>query len=329
MRNTHPAMSRQARLLISVGLLVFSVQLGSGCSRKPEGKAPPEPVAVTPADADLVLALLPERNVFEQKVKYLPLQAYLSHELGLKVYFKLLDNYEHIFDEIMNDKVDGGFWGSMNGAIAQARGGVEMLARPVWQDESSTYWGYVFTLVENGIEPDPRTWRGRSIAFVNRATTAGFLYPMSLLRASGIAANPVDFFSKAIFAGSHDAAIIAVLQGEVDMGACKNTIYREFMDRNPELAPRFAVLSASPEVPSNGLGVSASLDENLKRRLKEVLTGMHLSQEGKQALAEFGALRFIATSFEDYAPVIEMARAADIDLKEWPLRDVRASRPYR
>ena len=146
---------------------------------------------------------------------------------------------------------------------------------------------------------------------------------------AGVEQEPPDFFSKAIFSGSHDAAIIAVLQGDVEMGACKNTIYQEFMGRNRDMASRFRILATSPEVPSNGLGVSPGLDPDLKKRLKEALINMHLAPEGRTALADFGAIRFVETTFEDYAPVLEMAEKAAIDLKDWPLRDVRDARPYR
>jgi len=300
----------------------------AGCGKAPE-KAPETIASSDAGEADLIIALLPERNVFEQKVKYLPLQGYLSEKLDINVNFKLLDNYEHIFAEILDGSVDGGFWGSMNGAIAQVRGGVQMLARPVWKDSTSTYWGYVFSLADSGIDSDPKTWEGRSIAFVNKATTAGFLYPMSLLREAGVTEDPADYFSKPIFSGSHDAAIIAVLQGEVEMGACKNTIYQEFMERNPELASRFRIISTSPEVPSNGLGVRSDLDEELKLRLKRVLVSMHNDEAGRKVLSDFGALKFIDTSSQDYAPVLEMAEKAGIDLTDWPLRDVRDARPYR
>jgi phosphonate transport system substrate-binding protein len=284
---------------------------------------------VTEENADLIIALLPERNVFEQKRKYLPLQEYLSDKLDQTVYFKLLDNYELIFSELLDDKIDGGFWGSMNGTIAQIRGGVEMLARPVWPDGSSTYWGYVFTLKGSGITADPVTWSGRSIAFVNKATTAGFLYPLSVLREAGIDDDPADYFSRAVFSGSHDASIQAVYQGEVEMGAGKNWIYQEFVSEHPEVAEKLVVLAESAQVPSNGLGVRPNLKEDLKESLKAVLIGMDSDPEGRRALERFGALRFIETSAGDYQPVIDMAEVAGINLAEWPLRDVRGARPYR
>lgn len=322
--------SRRPLLLLafSLGFVLFAL-LAVGCGKTPEDSPAPTVTVLNEESADLVIALLPERNVFEQKKKYLPLQNYLSAKLGISVYFKLLDNYDHIFTELLDRKVDGGFWGSMNGAIAQLRGGVEILARPVWEDNTSTYWSYIYTRKGSGITSDPNTWSNKSIAFVNMATTAGFLYPMSLLREAGITADPGEYFSRAIFSGSHDASIMAVFQGEVDMGASKNTIYQEYIDRHPEVRDGLVIIATSPQVPSNGLGVRPDLSDSLKKSLKEVLTSMADDEEGQSVLKQFGALRFIETSFDDYRPVIDMAESAGINLVEWPLRDVRGARPYR
>jgi phosphonate transport system substrate-binding protein len=317
--------------ITSLCLLLFAILalLTAGCGKSPEEPPPPSVTVLNEESADLVIALLPERNVFEQKKKYLPLQNYLSEKLDISVYFKLLDNYDHIFAELLDSKVDGGFWGSMNGAIAQLRGGVEILARPVWDDNTSTYWSYIYTRKGSGITGDPATWSKRSIAFVNKATTAGFLYPLSLLRKAGIDAEPGEYFSRAIFSGSHDASIMAVFQGEVDMGASKNTIYQEYIDRHPEVREGLVIIAESPQVPSNGLGVRPDLPDALKKRLTVVLLSMTDNEEGRAVLKQFGALRFIETSFEDYRPVIDMAESAGINLAEWPLRDVRGARPYR
>ena len=91
-----------------------------------------------------------------------------------------------IFTEILEHRVEGAFFGSMNGAIAQLKGGVEILARPVDLAGVSTYTGVVFTTVDSGITKDPKTWKGKRVALVNKVTTAGYLYPLSLLRLSGL-----------------------------------------------------------------------------------------------------------------------------------------------
>jgi phosphonate transport system substrate-binding protein len=210
----------------------------------------------------------------------------------------------------------------MNGAIAQLKGGVEILARPVDLAGVSTYSGLVFAKIDSSITRDPKTWKGKRIALVNKATTAGYLFPLSLLRLSGYQGEPEAYFKQTTFTGSHDAAILAVFNGESDFGACKNTIYEEYTKLHPEIQRNLAVLASSAQVPSNGLGVRPDLDPQLKRQLREALIAMSERPDGQRALRQFQAQRFIATGAGDYEPVFTMAKQAGLDLAAWPLREI-------
>jgi len=306
------------RLLLVAAALVVAL----ACGRAPTKEEPalaPAPAATGPA---ITIALLPERNVFEQKKRYQPLQEYLSTAIGRPVVFKLLDNYQVIFSEIIEHRVEGAFFGSMNGAIAQLQGGVEILARPVDLGGVSTYTGVLFTKLDSGITKDPKTWKGKRIALVNKVTTAGYLFPLSLLRLSGYQRAPEAYFKQMTFTGSHDAAILAVFNGESDFGACKNTVYEEYTKLHPEIQRNLTVLATSAPVPSNGLGVRPDLDPELKRRLREALIAMNSREDGQRALRQFQVQRFVATGATDYEPVFTMARQAGIDLGAWPLREI-------
>ncbi|HEY5999732.1 MAG TPA: phosphate/phosphite/phosphonate ABC transporter substrate-binding protein [bacterium] len=306
-----------------VGVALLACVVGAlvcACGREPAPESPQPPAAAV--TGGITIALLPERNVFEQKKRYQPLQDYLSRACGCAVTFKLLDNYQLIFSEIMESRVDGAFFGSMNGAISLLRGAVEMLARPVDLKGVSTYQGVIFTRAGSDVTIDPRTWRDKRIALVNKATTAGYLYPLALLRHSGYTADPAAFFRAMSFTGSHDAAMLSVFKGEADLGACKNTVYDEQLREHPEIAETLRVLGESAAVPSNGLGVRSGLDPALKAKLREALLGMHQNEDGQRVLRQIGTQRFIATDRADYEPVFAMARDAGVDLAGWPLRDL-------
>jgi len=310
--------STMVRLLLAAAALVVAL----ACNRAPtKDETAPAP-APAPTGPTITIALLPERNVFAQKKRYKPLQEYLSATLGQPVVFKLLDNYQLIFTEIIEHRVEGAFFGSMNGAIAQLKGSVEILARPVELSGVSTYHGKIFTKLDSGVTDNPTTWRGKRIALVNKVTTAGYLYPLSLLRQSGYQGDPERFFKQMIFTGSHDAAVLAVFNGEAEFGACKNTVYEEYTKLHPEIQRNLTVLASSAVVPSNGLGVRPDLDPELKQRLREALLAMNTTEDGQRALRQFQAQRFVETNATDYKPVFTMAKQAGIDLAAWPLRDI-------
>lgn len=305
----------------AVACAAASTLAACGPDIAPEPATPPRDPA---SDAGrITIALLPERNVFEQKKRYQPLQEYLSAACGAPVSFKLLDNYQLIFSELTERRVDGAFFGSMNGAIAQLKGGVEILALPVDLQGVSTYTGVLFTRAGSGVTVDPRTWKGKRIALVNKVTTAGYLYPLSLLRRFGYTGDPASFFGSMSFTGSHDAAILAVFKGEADLGACKDSVYDEQVRLHPEIGRALAVLGESAAVPSNGLGVRPDLEPARKAKLREALLGMNTTEDGQRALRQFGAQRFIPTTVRDYNPVFVMASEAGVNLATWPLRDLR------
>ena len=264
---------------------------------------------------ELVIGLIPELNVFKQMERYKPLAAYLSEKLGVEVRLTMLSRYGNIIQSFSEGNMDAAFWGSFTGAMAVEKLGVIPLARPVALDGTSTYTGLIFVRKDRSINSVAQL-KGKSFAFVDRATTAGFLYPLALLNAEGTVAF-TDYFSNHYFTGSHDAAILSVLHGEADGGAAKNTIYKVLAREKPEIERELKILCESEPVPSNTLGVRKDLDPHLLNMLREALLNMSNDPDGKRVLKDFGAVDFIPTTARDYEPVFEMARKARVNLKEY------------
>lgn len=264
---------------------------------------------------DFVLGLIPEQNVFKQVERYKPLAKYLSSKLGVDVKISMLSRYGNILESFSSGSMDAAFWGSFTGALAVEKLGIEPIARPFYPDGSSSYRGLIFVRSDSSIDTVDKL-RGKSFAFVDRATTAGFLFPLALLKTRG--AGPFDkYFSTHFFTGSHDAAILSVINGEAEGGAAKDTIYKMMLKDKPELASKLRVLAESDPVPSNTLGVRKGLSPELVTKLRAALLEMEKNPEGQAALKEFGAVRFIPTGREDYRPVFDMAEKAGVNLKEY------------
>ncbi|PLX42657.1 MAG: hypothetical protein C0608_02130 [Deltaproteobacteria bacterium] len=268
------------------------------------------------SSAELVIGLIPEQNVFAQLERYEPLGKYISSRLGMPVRFSMLSRYGNIIESFRKKELNAAFWGSFTGALAIAKEGVEPIARPVWLDDSSTYYGLVFVRKDSGYESF-KDLEGKRIAFVDKATTAGYVSPLFLLREQGVDKPPEDYFREVIYTGSHDAAILAVLNGEADVGAAKNTIYTLEANRNKRVEEELKLIGWTQRVPSNALGVSSDFPKAEARRLKEILIGMNDSPEGLKVLESFKAKKFIETTKDDYVPVFEMADKAGIELSTY------------
>lgn len=261
---------------------------------------------------ELLIGLIPEQNIFRQRERYLLLRQYLSERLGVNVTFTSLSRYGNIIERFRTERMDGAFFGSFTYALAHRQLNVEPLARPVNLDGTSTYHGYIFVRKDSGIR-NVADMRGKRFAFVERATTAGYLFPLAYFRSSGIA-DYQQYLGPSFFAGSHDAAVLAVLHREADVGAAKNTIYDQLAEENQRIEKELVILAASGVVPQNCLAVRKDLDSELTRELKRVLLGMEKDPAGKEILKRFGARGFVETTDRDYAYLYTLAAQVGIDL---------------
>lgn len=264
---------------------------------------------------EILIGLIPERNVFAQVERYQPLADYLSDKVKVKVKLTILSRYGNIIDNFLSERLDGAFFGSFTGAMAIKKLGVEPLARPVKMDGTSTYHGYIFVRKDSGIK-GVKDMKGKSFAFVDKATTAGYIFPIAYFRENGIK-DLKKYLGETYFTGSHDSAIMAVLNKEADIGAAKNTVYEEIIKENIRAREELIILAESPKVPENGLAVRKDLDAVLKDSLKKTLLNMDKDEEGKKVLSKFGAQRFIETTDSDYEPVFRIVGSAGIDLKTY------------
>ena len=263
----------------------------------------------------IVIGLIPEMNVFKQMERFKYLADYLSEKVGVKIKLTVLSRYGNILEKFEEKSMDGAFLGSFTGALAISKLGLEPIARPVNLDGSATYSGYIFVRKDSGIK-GIKEMKGKKMAFVDKATTAGYIFPVAYLKSQGIK-DINSFFREYYFTGSHDAAVLAVLNREADVGAAKHSMYNRVRTEEPRIDKELVILAESPKVPSNGLCLRKGFDPVLKKKLKETLLNMHKDREGRDALAKFGALKFIETRSSDYEPVFRMASEAGIDMKKY------------
>ena len=268
------------------------------------------------AKEKITIGLLPEMNVFAQMQRFQPLADYLSQEIGTEVQLSMLSRYGNIIERLRAQKIDAAFLGSFTGALAISQLNVIPIARPINLDNTSTYHGHIFARKDNNISK-ASDMQGKTIAFVERSTTAGYVFPLAWLKKEGVADYTV-FFKEYFFAGSHDAAIDAVLNRKADIGTAKNTIYEYYLDNNPLAQEELIIIIASSvPVPSNGLCVMQTVSKETIAKLQAALLGLDKNPAGRQVLKTFRALKFVKTDTTDYGPVRDMAKEAGINLESY------------
>lgn len=140
---------------------------------------------------------------------------------------------------------------------------------------------------------------GRSIAWVDKNSCAGYLFPRLALQDRGL--TPSTHFSTEEVLGSHGAVTRAVAVGEVDAGANFIAVDRDggIMRAGWALevdAQRMRPILLSEPIPADTICAGSRVDKDLRNQFAMALGEMHTSSEGCRALIGlFGVDRFEPT----------------------------------
>lgn len=275
--------------------------------------------ALSPAQETITIGLVPEMNVFAQVQRFQPLADHLSDATGIQIKLSILNHYSDIFDEFRHNNINAAFLGSFTAALVISKLNATPIARPVNLDTTSTYHGILFARKDSEIT-GVETMRGKTMAFVDRSTTAGYIFPLAWLKKNGVP-DYRQHFSEYFFSGSHDAAIDAVMHKKADVGAAKNTIFEYYLTNHPEAKKELFVIARSTPVPSNGLCVTSSVSDTSIAKLQAALISLDKTTQGRQVLRKLRALKFVKTKSADYAPVFDLLGEAGISLESYLKRE--------
>jgi phosphonate transport system substrate-binding protein len=135
---------------------------------------------------------------------------------------------------------------------------------------------------------------GRTIAFVDPASASGYQFPYVFLDTQhGI--NP-DTDMQSIFAGSHDASVLAVYNGDVDVAVSFNDARTAIEEDFPDVMEEVCVLGYTEPIPNDGVVVRAGLDPELTESIAQALIEIAETEEG-------GALTDELFNVTAFAPV--------------------------
>ena len=182
-------------------------------------------LAVTAARADdwrakypeLVFAVIPEENASGVVDRWSPFIAYLTKELGVKVTLRVANDYAAVIEGQRAGNIHVAYYGPASFARARIIGvKTDAFAIDVNQDGSKGYYSVFYVLAKSPYQKI-EDLKGKPMAFVDPNSTSGNNMPRFVLDHMGI--DPETFFSKTVFAGSHENAVLALAQGSADVCA--------------------------------------------------------------------------------------------------------------
>jgi phosphonate transport system substrate-binding protein len=166
---------------------------------------------------ELVLAVIPAENASGVADRFAPFVEYLTKELGTKVTLRVANDYAAVIEGQRAGNVHIGYYGPASFARALLTGvKTEAFAIDINTDGSTGYHSVFY--VKN--DSPYRTFgdlKGKNLGLVDPNSTSGNNMPRFLLDQNHI--DPDSYFSKVVFTGSHENAVLALAQGTVDVCA--------------------------------------------------------------------------------------------------------------
>lgn len=252
---------------------------------------------------ELVLGMVPSREADAIVDSLEPLAQLLSERLLIPVDTFISTNYVGLVEAMGNGRVDIGFFGPAAMVQAMDRYGAVPITASV-RFGSPTYKSQ-FNIACDGPIQAFEDLAGATIAFVDPGSSSGYQFPYVFLkREYGIDAS-TDM--SAVFAGSHDAAVLAVYNGDVDVAVSFNDARTAIDDDFPDVMDKVCVLGYTGDIPNDGQVVRAGLDADLAQQIADALIAIAETEEGQELTqALFNVTSFAPITSEAYDPVREV-----------------------
>lgn len=121
---------------------------------------------------------------------------------------------------------------------------------------------------------------GTTVSFVEETSSSGYIFPATVLVTAGF---DIETDIVPLFAGSHDASVIAVCEGQAEIGVSFDDA-RTIATTDCDMQANDVVFAYGPEIPNDGIAVSGDLPAELKAAIKQALLDYAATEDGKTVL---------------------------------------------
>jgi phosphonate transport system substrate-binding protein len=255
----------------------------------------------------LVLGLVPSREADVLVENAEPLGEALSERLGIEVETFVPQDYTGLTEAMASGEADIGAFGPLGVLRAIDRANVEFILQSSRFGSFTYHTQYMtndpdtFCLDEpqededgflycNGtldadegpagadaialIDEDTR------LAYVDPTSASGYLIPALQMIEAGVDIDAIQ----STFSGGHDASVIAVANGDVEVGLSFDDARGTVVDENPEIGQQAIVFAYSEEIPNDGFVIRSDLPDSLKQAVIDAMLEYAETDEGQEVL---------------------------------------------
>ena len=277
---------------------------------------------------ELTLGVIPMENASGTTDRYAPLASYLTKTLGVPVKLRVASDYAAVIEGQRAGNIQIAYYGAASFSRAVMTGvKIEPLVSPVHETGTSGYYSVVYVLATSPYKT-VADLKGKNLALVDPNSTSGNQAPRFSLHKAGYDVD--TFFGKSFYTGSHENAVLSLIQGTADAAANAwnsdtdshlTRMLTKGMLKKPDGTPMqkadFRVVFKSDALPGDNYAVLAGLPADLKTKIREALVAMPAADKAAfDRLSDGKDLDFTPVTVEDYEPVVGMLKFNDEQRKK-------------
>jgi phosphonate transport system substrate-binding protein len=268
---------------------------------------------------EIVVAIVPAENASGVVDRYTPFAKYLEKELGTKVTLRVANDYTAVIEGMKNRQIHVGFFGPGSYARAYAVSGGNTVAFGTTQNQDGSigYYSVVYVKADSPYKALDDL-KGKKLGMVDVESTSGYKAPTFFMSREGKA--PAKFFAVAQVTGSHENAVLAMVQGTVDAAAnwwnsdtdsnltrMINKGMLKKADGTPMKYEDFRIVWKSPLLAGSPFAYLNDMPDPLKKAIADAFYQAHKKDKAAfDRLSDGKDLAFVPVGHKDYLEFIEL-----------------------
>jgi phosphonate transport system substrate-binding protein len=218
----------------------------------------------------LKLVMVPSTDSTKILSSMKPVAQCLEKETGLSFDISVPNSYIVAIEGMGSKKVDIAFLPTFGYLLAHEKYGAEALLKASRNGET-TYRAAILARADKNIK-SVADLNGKKIAYVDPASTSGYILPKKLFLDSKI--KP----AQEVFQGKHDAVVTAVYQGQVDAGA---VFYNKPVDGKikdarekvkvqfPDIEDKVKIVTLTDDIPNDPIVIRKEIPAESKAKISK------------------------------------------------------------
>ncbi len=181
------------------------------------------------------------------------------------------------------------------------------------RNKAPFYNGQIIVKADSGIT-DIKQLKGQTFCRPEPLSTSGWIIPMLTMRAAGV--NPDTDLAQVVDAGSHDAVVTAVYNGQCVAGATFVDARATIQKDKPDVMEKVKVIAVSANIPNDGVQYQTNFPRALRDTINAAILKIAQTEEGKAAINTAYQWTALEAHYDNfYDPFRQVLDASGVDVE--------------